>query len=264
MDTTGSRVRTSIRHLTRKTLSTGVVQVSLDLKTVDDALKMASVAVAAGADWLEIGTPLALSQGTAAVKELRNAFPAHPLVADLKIMDGGYGEAALYANAGADAVVVMSRGARRDDRARLRRGPRPGPAGHGRRPGRRRPGRRGQAHGGARRRDGAAPHRARPPERPPGAEAFTAHRPAGDCRRDQHPGPGGRRPQHRPGRVLPEPGRWRGGVRRPAGDQRREVVDHHRRRPAQRPDRRGRAGARARSHLPRASASTAPPSVLVH
>ena len=109
MDRTGSPVSTSIRHLTRKTLSTGMVQVSLDLKTVDDALQMASVAVAAGADWLEIGTPLALSQGTAAVKELRNAFPAHPLVADLKIMDGGYGEAALYADAGADAVVVMSR-----------------------------------------------------------------------------------------------------------------------------------------------------------
>jgi len=86
-----------------------MVQVSLDLKTIDDALAMASVAVAAGADWLEIGTPLAMSQGTNAVQELRNAFPRHPLVADLKIMDGGYGEAALYAEAGADAVVVMGR-----------------------------------------------------------------------------------------------------------------------------------------------------------
>lgn len=100
---------TDIRHLSRETLTRGLVQVSLDLKTVDDALRMASIAVAAGADWLEIGTPLALSQGTTAVRELRNAFPGHPLVADLKIMDGGYGEAALYAEAGADAVVVMSR-----------------------------------------------------------------------------------------------------------------------------------------------------------
>lgn len=100
---------TDIRYLSRATLTRGLVQVSLDLKTVDDALRMASIAVAAGADWLEIGTPLALSQGTTAVKELRKAFPTHPLVADLKIMDGGYGEAALYAEAGADAVVVMSR-----------------------------------------------------------------------------------------------------------------------------------------------------------
>jgi 3-hexulose-6-phosphate synthase/6-phospho-3-hexuloisomerase len=90
-------------------MTRGTVQVSLDLKTVDDALRMAAIAVAAGADWLEVGTPLAMSQGTTAVRELRNAFPGHPLVADLKIMDGGYGEAALYADAGADAVVVMSR-----------------------------------------------------------------------------------------------------------------------------------------------------------
>jgi 3-hexulose-6-phosphate synthase len=102
-------VSPEISTLSRKNLTRGLVQVSLDLKTIDDALAMAAVAVAAGADWLEIGTPLALSQGTAAVKELRNAFPGHPLVADLKIMDGGYGEAALYADAGANAVVVMGR-----------------------------------------------------------------------------------------------------------------------------------------------------------
>jgi 3-hexulose-6-phosphate synthase len=102
-------VNTRVRGLRRETLTRGIVQVSLDLRTIDDALRMASVAVQAGADWLEIGTPLALSQGTAAVKELRNAFPHHPLIADLKIMDGGYGEARLYAEAGADAVVVMSR-----------------------------------------------------------------------------------------------------------------------------------------------------------
>jgi len=109
MESTGSRVGTNIRQLTRETLTRGMVQVSLDLKTIDDALRMASVAVAAGVDWLEIGTPLALSQGASAVRELRSAFPGHPLVADLKIMDGGYGEAALYASAGADAVVVMGR-----------------------------------------------------------------------------------------------------------------------------------------------------------
>lgn len=109
MEPTQGAVSTEIRGLSRETLTRGIVQVSLDLKTIDDALKMASIAVEAGADWLEIGTPLALSQGTAAVRELRNAFPHHPLIADLKIMDGGYGEARLYAEAGADAVVVMSR-----------------------------------------------------------------------------------------------------------------------------------------------------------
>ncbi|RLP75762.1 D-arabino 3-hexulose 6-phosphate aldehyde lyase [Mycetocola tolaasinivorans] len=70
---------------------------------------MATIAVEAGADWLEIGTPLVMSVGTDAVRALRREFPNHPLIADLKIMDGGYGEAAMYAEAGADAVVVMGR-----------------------------------------------------------------------------------------------------------------------------------------------------------
>lgn len=100
---------TSIRGLKRSDLTHGIVQVSLDLKTLDDALRMAAIAVEAGADWLEIGTPLVLAEGTRAVRALRREYPDHPLVADLKIMDGGYGEAAMYAEAGADAVVVMGR-----------------------------------------------------------------------------------------------------------------------------------------------------------
>jgi 3-hexulose-6-phosphate synthase len=99
----------SIRGLKRSDLTHGIVQVSLDLKNFDDALRMAAIAVEAGADWLEIGTPLAMAEGTRAVKALRREYPEHPLIADLKIMDGGYGEAALYAEAGADAVVVMGR-----------------------------------------------------------------------------------------------------------------------------------------------------------
>jgi len=102
-------VSTSIRGLERSDLTHGIVQVSLDLKTLDDALRMAAIAVEAGADWLEIGTPLVLAEGTRAVRALRKEYPDHPLVADLKIMDGGYGEAAMYAEAGADAVVVMGR-----------------------------------------------------------------------------------------------------------------------------------------------------------
>lgn len=99
----------AIRGVMRNSFSHGMVQVSLDLRTTDDALRMASIAVEAGADWLEIGTPLALAEGTRAVKALRREFPDHPLIADLKIMDGGYGEASIYIEAGADAVVVMGR-----------------------------------------------------------------------------------------------------------------------------------------------------------
>ncbi len=40
---------------------------------------------------------------------LRAAFPDHPIVADLKTMDGGYLEAQMMAQAGATHVVVMAR-----------------------------------------------------------------------------------------------------------------------------------------------------------
>jgi 3-hexulose-6-phosphate synthase len=98
-----------IRGITRDTYDYGIVQISLDLTSIEDALRMAAIAVEAGADWLEIGTPLVLAEGTRAVRALRREFPRHPLVADLKIMDGGYGEATMYGDAGADAVVVMGR-----------------------------------------------------------------------------------------------------------------------------------------------------------
>jgi 3-hexulose-6-phosphate synthase len=86
-----------------------VVQISLDIVDLDEALATARTAVAAGVDWLEAGTPLILSQGVRAVRALREAFPEHPIVADIKTMDGGYLEAELMARAGATHVVVMAR-----------------------------------------------------------------------------------------------------------------------------------------------------------
>jgi 3-hexulose-6-phosphate synthase len=102
-------VSTSIRGLTRAGLTRPLVQVSLDLTSIDEALRLAAIAVEAGADWLEIGTPLIMATGTDSVRALRREFPEHPLIADLKIMDGGYGETRMYADAGANAVVVMGR-----------------------------------------------------------------------------------------------------------------------------------------------------------
>ena len=60
-------------------------------------------------DWLEAGTPLLLANGLHAVEALRARFPDHPIVADLKTMDGGYLEAEMMAKAGANLVVVMGR-----------------------------------------------------------------------------------------------------------------------------------------------------------
>lgn len=86
-----------------------IVQISLDLTNIDEALETAELAMRAGVDWLEAGTPLILAEGLHGVRELRAAFPETPIVADLKTMDGGYLEAEMMANAGATHVVVMAR-----------------------------------------------------------------------------------------------------------------------------------------------------------
>jgi 3-hexulose-6-phosphate synthase/6-phospho-3-hexuloisomerase len=86
-----------------------IVQISLDLTTIEEALDHAHKAVRAGVDWLEAGTPLILGEGLHAVQALRREFPNHPVVADLKTMDGGYLEAEMMAKAGATHVVVMAR-----------------------------------------------------------------------------------------------------------------------------------------------------------
>jgi 3-hexulose-6-phosphate synthase/6-phospho-3-hexuloisomerase len=86
-----------------------IVQISLDLTNIDEALETAAIAMKAGVDWLEAGTPLILAEGLHGVKKLREAFPGVPIVADLKTMDGGYLEAEMMAKAGATHVVVMAR-----------------------------------------------------------------------------------------------------------------------------------------------------------
>jgi 3-hexulose-6-phosphate synthase/6-phospho-3-hexuloisomerase len=91
------------------TIDRPIVQISLDLTSIAEALDTAEIAVSAGVDWLEAGTPLLLAHGLRAVETLRVRFPSHPIVADLKTMDGGYLEAEMMAKAGASFVVVMGR-----------------------------------------------------------------------------------------------------------------------------------------------------------
>jgi 3-hexulose-6-phosphate synthase/6-phospho-3-hexuloisomerase len=86
-----------------------IVQISLDLIDIDEALSTAEMALRAGVDWLEAGTPLILAEGMHGVRALRAAFPLIPIVADLKTMDGGYLEAEIMFKAGATHVVVMAR-----------------------------------------------------------------------------------------------------------------------------------------------------------
>lgn len=85
-----------------------IVQISLDLTSIEEALATAEIALRAGVDWLEAGTPLILAEGLRGVRALRERFPGTPIVADLKTMDGGYLEAEMMAGAGATHVVVMA------------------------------------------------------------------------------------------------------------------------------------------------------------
>ncbi len=86
-----------------------IVQISLDLTNLEEALATATLARRAGVDWLEAGTPLILAEGLHGVRALRERFPGVPIIADLKTMDGGYLEAEMMAKAGATHVVVMAR-----------------------------------------------------------------------------------------------------------------------------------------------------------
>lgn len=86
-----------------------IVQISLDLTSIPEALETAHLALRAGVDWLEAGTPLIIAEGMNGVRALRQEFPGVPIVADLKTMDGGWLEAEMMARAGATHVVVMER-----------------------------------------------------------------------------------------------------------------------------------------------------------
>src|SRR3954465_10531601 len=86
-----------------------VVQLSLDLTSIEEAIDTAAVAVEAGVDWLGAGTPLLLAEGLHAVEKLHARFPQQPIVAVRETMDGGYLEAEMMAKAGASFVVVMGR-----------------------------------------------------------------------------------------------------------------------------------------------------------
>jgi 3-hexulose-6-phosphate synthase/6-phospho-3-hexuloisomerase len=67
-----------------------VTQIALDYSTIEEALAMAKLGVEAGIDWLEIGTPLIVSQGIAPIGQMARAFPNHPVLADYKTMDSGW------------------------------------------------------------------------------------------------------------------------------------------------------------------------------
>lgn len=85
-----------------------VIQIALDYATIEEAIAMAKLGVEAGVDWLEIGTPLIVSQGVAPIGQLARAFPSHPVLADYKTMDSGWKNVQRTAEQGGKIMTVCA------------------------------------------------------------------------------------------------------------------------------------------------------------
>jgi len=83
------------------------LQLALDFVELEDALALLEK-VHSFVDIFEVGTPTLIRYGVEAVRRIKQAYPRKPVLADLKIMDAGEGEARLGFEAGANIVTVMA------------------------------------------------------------------------------------------------------------------------------------------------------------
>ena len=82
------------------------LQLALDELSLADALALAEQVIDY-VDIIEIGTPFVIDEGMNAVRQFKSRFPDKEILADEKIMDGGYLESKLAFDAGADYVTVL-------------------------------------------------------------------------------------------------------------------------------------------------------------
>jgi 3-hexulose-6-phosphate synthase/6-phospho-3-hexuloisomerase len=85
-----------------------VLQVALDLLNAHRAIEIAKKSCEGGAEWIEAGTPVINSEGMEIIRQLREIFPNHIIVADLKTMDTGSLETEMAAKAGADIICILA------------------------------------------------------------------------------------------------------------------------------------------------------------
>jgi 3-hexulose-6-phosphate synthase len=83
-----------------------IIQVSVDVPTTEEALAIAGMALRAGVDWLEVGTPLILYSGLPATAAMAKAYPGTPIFADVKIVDGAKKYVVSAAEHGAHYVSI--------------------------------------------------------------------------------------------------------------------------------------------------------------
>lgn len=83
------------------------LQVALDLLSIQAAKDMLEK-VGRYVDIIELGTPLMISEGVEAVRQIKSLYPEKTVFADIKIMDGGAIMADIVFQAGADMVSVLA------------------------------------------------------------------------------------------------------------------------------------------------------------
>jgi 3-hexulose-6-phosphate synthase/6-phospho-3-hexuloisomerase len=84
-----------------------ILQVALDFVDLERAVEVCGEALGGGVDWIEVGTPLIKSEGLNAVRVMRQQFPGHKIIADMKTIDAGRTEVESAAKAGADIIDVL-------------------------------------------------------------------------------------------------------------------------------------------------------------
>ena len=87
-------------------MTSGKIQLALDLLEIDRAIRLAKEA-SEYIDLIEAGTPLIKSEGMAAIRAIRSAFPDHTIVADMKTADTGAIEVEIAAKSGADIITIL-------------------------------------------------------------------------------------------------------------------------------------------------------------
>ena len=83
-----------------------VLQLAIDTTTIDDAMQLVE-STYPFFDVAEIGTPLLIEQGLAALESIRERYPDKQYLADAKIADAGHLEASSAFRRHADIVTVL-------------------------------------------------------------------------------------------------------------------------------------------------------------
>jgi 3-hexulose-6-phosphate synthase len=93
----------------QRMLGSFTFQFSVDVDNLPTGLKVAEAAVAAGIDIVELGTPLIKAEGLRnAMPAFRARFPDALLLADMKTMDGGTGEANMVFAKGGNIIDFLA------------------------------------------------------------------------------------------------------------------------------------------------------------